>query len=63
MKIKNFEIEFKPESISYILSCIKNMKFKKLKSAVCRFDSPDEGWDGYFIYVYPLAVYLHNKEK
>ncbi len=63
MKIKKFEIEFKPESFSYLFSCIKNMKFKKLKSAIYHFEKPDEGWDGYFIYVYPLAVYLHNKEK
>lgn len=59
MKIK-FEIQL---DNYYLWRCITNRNFKKLKSALFRIDKPDRHWNGYFIFIYPIAIYIIPKDK
>ena len=55
MKIE-FEIQ---NNFYFIKRCIVHRNFKKLKQSLFRFDKPDKDWNGYFIFLYPIAIYIH----
>ena len=58
MKIK-FEIQL---DNNYLWRFITNRNFKKLKSSLFRIDKPDQYWNGYFIFIYPVAIYITIKK-
>lgn len=47
---------------NYLWRCFTNRNFKKLKSALFRIDKPDQYWNGYFIFIYPVAIYITIKK-
>lgn len=47
---------------SFIWYCVRNRKFKELKTSLFRFNKPDNRFNGYFIYIYPVCIYIF-KEK
>ena len=59
MKIK-FEIQL---DNYYLWRCFVKGNFKKLKSTLFRIDKPDQHWNGYFIFIYPVAIYIQPKDK
>ena len=54
------KIEFEIQNDFYFIKrCIVHRNFKKLKQSLFRFDKPDKDWNGYFIFLYPIAIYIH----
>ena len=55
------KIQFQLDN-NYLWRCITNRNFKKLKSALFQIDKPDQYWSGYFIFIYPVAIYITIKK-
>lgn len=59
MKIK-FKIQ--PDN-DYLWECFVKRDFNFLKSALFKFNKTSKYWNGYFIFIYPVAIYIQPKDK